>query len=201
MKIEVNYNKNNDGLIPAIIQDINTMKVLMLGYMNKESLEITESTQKVTFFSRSKKRIWTKGEKSGNFLKLVSIKVDCDKDTLLIYAEPYGPTCHKGEDTCWGEENVSKFNFINELEKTIEERKSNPKKVSYISNLFNKGVNQIAQKVGEEAVETVIEAVSDRENLFMEEAADLFFHYLILLNSKGKSLKKIGDILEERKHK
>ena len=196
---KADFNKDPNGLLPAIIQDVQTQKVLMLGYMNEEALKITQSTGKVTFYSRSKQRLWTKGEESGNFLIFNSFKVDCDLDALLVYANPTGPTCHKGTDTCWEEENTSEFSFIGELENVIEKRRSHPQKDSYVSSLFDKGVDKIAQKVGEEAIETVIEAIADREDLFMEEAADLFFHFLILLKSKGKSLKDIGDVLEKRK--
>jgi len=194
-----NFNKDPNGLLPAIVQDVQTLKVLMLGYMNEEALEKTQSSGKVTFFSRSKQRLWTKGEESGNFLNFKSVKVDCDQDTLLIYAIPDGPTCHKGEDTCWEEDNVVGFSFISALENVIQKRKSQPQQGSYVSHLFEKGVDKIAQKVGEEAIETVIEAVANRDDLFMEEAADLFFHFLILLSSKGKSFKDIGGILEKRK--
>lgn len=194
-----NFNKNNDGLLPAIVQDAQTLKVLMLGYMNQEALEKTQSFGKVTFFSRSKQRLWTKGEESGNFLKLVSVKVDCDQDTLLITASPEGPTCHQGTDTCWGEDNASGLSYVKELEAVIEDRQKNPSKESYVSSLFDKGIHKIAQKVGEESVETVIEAIADNEPLFMEEAADLFFHYLILLKFKGKRLEDVLAILEERK--
>ena len=194
-----NFNKNNNGLLPAIVQDEQTLKVLMLGYMNQEALEKTKSSGKVTFFSRSKQRLWTKGETSGNYLKLVSIKIDCDQDAILIKAFPNGPTCHLGNDTCWGEDNTSGLNLVRELEAIIEDRKKNPLKKSYISSLFDKGIHKIAQKVGEESFETVIEAIANNEQLFMEEAADLFFHYLILLKSKGKSLEDVLLILEDRK--
>ncbi len=196
---KADFNKDSNGLLPAIIQDVQTHKVLMLGYMNEEALKITQSTGKVTFYSRSKQRLWTKGEESGNFLTFNSFKVDCDLDALLVFADPTGPTCHTGADTCWEEENTSEFSFIGELENVIEKRKSDPEKDSYVSSLFDKGVDKIAQKVGEEAVETVIEAVAEREDLFMEEAADLFFHYLILLKAKGKSLEDVLLILEDRK--
>ena len=194
-----NFNKNNEGLLPAIVQDAQTRNVLMLGYMNEEALEKTQSSGKVTFFSRSKQRLWTKGEESGNFLLFKSYKVDCDQDTLLVMATPLGPTCHQGTDTCWGEENSNGLAYIKELEAVIEERKNSPSKDSYVSSLFEKGINKIAQKVGEESVETVIEAIANNEPLFMEEAADLFFHYLILLKSKGKSLEDVLGVLEERK--
>ena len=194
-----NFNKNSEGLLPAIVQDAQTLKVLMLGYMNREALEKTQSSGKVTFFSRSKKRLWTKGEESGNFLKFISVKADCDQDTLLVMASPEGPTCHRGTDTCWGEDNLSGLRYIKELESIIEDRKKNPSQESYVSSLFDKGINKIAQKVGEESVETVIEAIADDMPLFMEEAADLFFHYLILLKSKGKSLEDVLAILEHRR--
>lgn len=194
-----NFNKNSEGLLPAIVQDAQTLKVLMLGYMNREALEKTQSSGKVTFFSRSKKRLWTKGEESGNFLKFISVKADCDQDTLLVMASPEGPTCHRGTDTCWGEDNPSGLRYIKELESIIEDRKKNPSQESYVSSLFDKGINKIAQKVGEESVETVIEAIADDMPLFMEEAADLFFHYLILLKSKGKSLEDVLAILEHRR--
>jgi len=193
------FNKNTDGLLPAIIQDAQTQNVLMLGYMNEAALEKTQSTGRVTFYSRSKQRLWTKGEESGNFLEFKSIKVDCDQDTLLVMATPVGPTCHKGTDTCWGEKNTSGLSFVRDLEVIIDDRQQNPSQDSYVSSLFEKGGNKIAQKVGEEAVETVIEAVDGNEALFMEEAADLFFHYLILLKSKGKSLEDILALLKQRK--
>ena len=194
-----NFNKNNNGLLPAIVQDAQTLKVLMLGYMNQEALDKTHSSGKVTFFSRSKQRLWTKGEESGNFLNFISFKLDCDKDALLISARPEGPTCHKGDDTCWGEDNMLGITYLRELEAIIEDRQKNPSKDSYITSLFAKGINKIAQKVGEESVETIIEAIEENEELFMEEAADLFFHYLILLRSMGKSLEDVLTILEERK--
>ena len=194
-----NFNKNNNGLLPAIVQDEQTLKVLMLGYMNQEALKKTQSSGKVTFFSRSKQRLWTKGETSGNFLKLVSIKIDCDQDAILIKAFPNGPTCHLGNDTCWGEDNLSGLSLVRELEAVIEDRKKNPLEKSYVSSLFDKGIHKIAQKVGEESFEMVIEAIANNEELFMEEAADLFFHYLILLKSKGKSLEDVLLILEDRK--
>lgn len=194
-----NFNKYSDGLLPAIIQDAQTLKVLMLGYMNIEALEKTKSSGKVTFYSRSKQRLWTKGEESGNFLNFISLKIDCDQDTLLIKVSPEGPTCHQGTDTCWGEDNASGLSFVRELEAVIKDRQKNPSKESYISSLFDEGVHKIAQKVGEESVETIIEAVADNEQLFMEEAADLFFHYLILLKSKDKSFDDILSVLNSRK--
>ena len=196
---KADFNKNPDGLLPAIVQDSKTQKILMLGYMNAKSLEITQNSGKVTFYSRSKKRIWTKGEESGNFLYLVDIAIDCDLDTFLIKVNPEGPTCHKGTDTCWDEENTLNLGFISELQKNIKERELNPKEKSYVSNLFQKGIKKIAQKVGEEAVETIIEAMNKEEKLFEEEAADLFFHYLILLRAKNKSLEDIVQVLEKRK--
>ena len=194
-----NFNKNNNGLLPAIVQDEQTLKVLMLGYMNQEALERTQSSGKVTFFSRSKQRLWTKGETSGNFLKLVSIMIDCDQDAILIKAFPIGPTCHLGNDTCWGEVNTSGLSLVRELEAVIEDRKKNPLEKSYISSLFDKGIHKIAQKVGEESFEMIIEAIANNEQLFMEESADLFFHYLVLLKSKGKSLEDVLLILKDRK--
>lgn len=187
------------GLIPAIIQDAETKNVLMLGYMNEESLQKTIETQKVTFFSRSKQRLWTKGEESGNFLELVSIKNDCDGDTLLIQAKPVGPTCHTGADTCWQEPNSDNYGFISELEATIKSRRENSdSEKSYVASLFEKGINKIAQKVGEEAVEVVIEAKDDNDELFLSESADLLFHYLILLQAKGFQLNDVVEVLKGR---
>lgn len=191
--------KSAHGLIPAIIQDSQTKNVLMLGYMNEESLQKTIETKKVTFFSRSKQRLWTKGEESGNFLHLVSIKNDCDGDTLLIQARPEGPTCHTGADNCWQEPNIQEYGFISTLEKTIKSRRENAdSEKSYVASLFEKGINKIAQKVGEEAVEVVIEAKDQNDQLFLEESADLFFHYLILLQAKGFQLQDIVNVLESR---
>ncbi len=186
------------GLIPAIVQDSNTGKVLMLGYMNREALETTRKIGRVTFFSRSKQRLWTKGEESGNFLELVSIREDCDQDALLVKAIPHGPTCHKGTDTCWGEENSDQFGFLTALESVIRDRRKNAPENSYVSSLFSKGINKIAQKVGEEAVELVIESKDDSEELFLNESADLLFHYLILLQAKGYALSDVVDILKQR---
>ncbi|WKL49071.1 bifunctional phosphoribosyl-AMP cyclohydrolase/phosphoribosyl-ATP diphosphatase HisIE [Flavobacterium pectinovorum] len=191
--------KSSHGLIPAIIQDSETKNVLMLGYMNEESIQKTIETQKVTFFSRSKQRLWTKGEESGNFLNLVSIKNDCDGDTLLIQAKPVGPTCHTGADTCWQEENKENYGFISDLENTIKIRRENAdSEKSYVASLFEKGINKIAQKVGEEAVEVVIEAKDDNDDLFLSESADLLFHYLILLQAKGFQLNDVVDVLKKR---
>jgi phosphoribosyl-ATP pyrophosphohydrolase/phosphoribosyl-AMP cyclohydrolase len=197
--MEVAFDKNKDGLVPAIIQDHTTKNVLMLGYMNEEALNKTMATGKVTFYSRSKKRIWQKGEESGNFLNLVNVEIDCDHDTLLISANPVGPTCHKGSDTCWNKDNVQNFGFLTRLEAIISDRKENDSnEKSYVSSLFKSGINKIAQKVGEEAVETIIEAKDDNEKLFLEESADLLFHYLILLQAKGHLLKDVVDILKSR---
>lgn len=197
--VEIDFSKDKDGLVPAIIQDAQTKNVLMLGYMNQEAYQRTLETKKVTFFSRSRKKLWTKGEESGNFLNLVDIKVDCDQDTLLVMAEPMGPTCHTGTDTCWGEENDEIPGFLGELEKVISNRKADPENQdSYVASLFRNGINKIAQKVGEEAVEVVIEAKDDNDELFLNESADLLFHYLILLQSKGYSLNDVVKILKER---
>ncbi|MFH7015690.1 bifunctional phosphoribosyl-AMP cyclohydrolase/phosphoribosyl-ATP diphosphatase HisIE [Flavobacterium sp. FlaQc-47] len=197
--MNVDFTKNADGLIPAIIQDSETKNVLMLGYMNEESLQKTVETQKVTFFSRSKQRLWTKGEESGNFLNLVDIKNDCDGDTLLIQAKPVGPTCHTGADTCWQEENKENYGFLSNLENTIKVRRENAdSEKSYVASLFEKGINKIAQKVGEEAVEVVIEAKDDNDDLFLSESADLLFHYLILLQAKGFQLNDVVDVLKKR---
>jgi phosphoribosyl-AMP cyclohydrolase / phosphoribosyl-ATP pyrophosphohydrolase len=186
------------GLVPAVIQDVDTNVVLMLGYMNQEALDKTLETKQVTFFSRTKKRLWTKGETSGNFMLVRSITVDCDNDTLLVKARPIGPVCHTGDDTCFGETNKSKTLFINHLRNIIKERKNNPSDQSYTASLFAKGINKIAQKVGEEAVEIVIEAKDDNKELFMGEAADLLFHYLVLLEAKGYELDEVMDVLIER---
>jgi phosphoribosyl-ATP pyrophosphohydrolase/phosphoribosyl-AMP cyclohydrolase len=196
----INYSKYPDNLVPAIIQDANTKTVLMLGFMNEAAVEKTKELQKVTFFSRSKNRLWTKGEESGNFLQLQDIKVDCDNDTLLISATPVGPVCHTGTDTCWGEKNTND-NFLLELEAVISDRKNNPTDKSYTSSLFAKGINKIAQKVGEEAVEIVIEAKDTNDELFLNEGADLLFHYLILLQAKGFKLQDVIAILKLRHSK
>ncbi len=197
--MNIDFNKNQDGLVPAIIQDAITSKVLMLGYMNKEAYTKTVETGKVTFFSRTKSRLWTKGEESGNFLNLVSIKNDCDEDSLLIKVNPVGPTCHKGTDTCWEETNEQSFGFLSELENVIKSRRENAdSKSSYVASLFEKGINKIAQKVGEEAVEIVIEAKDNNDELFLNEGADLLFHYLILLQAKGYALNDVVKVLEGR---
>ncbi|MBO0323272.1 bifunctional phosphoribosyl-AMP cyclohydrolase/phosphoribosyl-ATP diphosphatase HisIE [Muricauda sp. CAU 1633] len=197
--MKIDFNKNPDGLVPVIIQDAQTKNVLMLGYMNQEALDVTKETKKVTFFSRTKQRLWTKGEESGNFLNLVDIKIDCDNDTLLVTVNPVGPTCHKGTDTCWAQENVQGYGFLSDLEDIITSRKNDPENPdSYVASLFRKGINKIAQKVGEEAVETVIEAKDDNEGLFLNESADLLFHYLILLQAKGYKLDDIAQVLQKR---
>ncbi len=197
--MKIDFTKYSDGLVPAIIQDNITNKVLMLGYMDEEAFLKTNQSKKITFFSRSKQRLWTKGEESGNFLELVSIFVDCDNDAILIKANPKGPVCHKGTDTCWAEENVSNFGFISELENIIADRKSNREnEASYISSLFRSGINKIAQKVGEEAVEVVIEAKDENDDLFLNESADLLFHYLILLQAKGFTLTDVEKLLRQR---
>lgn len=195
----IDFNKNSDGLVPAIIQDATTKNVLMLGYMNQEAYDKTIESNQVTFFSRTKNRLWTKGEESGHFLNVVSVQNDCDQDTLLIQVNPVGPTCHKGTDTCWGEKNDATFGFLSELETVIKNRREagNSEK-SYVASLFEKGINKIAQKVGEEAVEVVIEAKDDNDELFVNESADLLFHYLILLQAKGFTLKDIVKVLENR---
>ncbi|UCE93929.1 MAG: bifunctional phosphoribosyl-AMP cyclohydrolase/phosphoribosyl-ATP diphosphatase HisIE [Flavobacteriaceae bacterium] len=195
--MKIDFDKNT-GLVPAIVQDSRTKNVLMLGYMNQEAFDKTMETKKVTFFSRSKQRLWTKGEESGNFLHLVGIRNDCDQDTLLVSVKPEGPTCHKGTDTCWGESNTPQFGFLGTLENVIKSRRENPSEKSYVASLFKKGINKIAQKVGEEAVEVVIESKDNDEKLFLDESADLLFHYLILLQAKGYTLKDIEQVLINR---
>jgi phosphoribosyl-ATP pyrophosphohydrolase/phosphoribosyl-AMP cyclohydrolase len=198
--MNINFSKSPDGLVPAIIQDNVTSKVLMLGYMNQEAIDKTISTGLVTFFSRSKNRLWTKGEESGNFLHYISVSLDCDQDSLLIKANPAGPVCHTGADTCWNELNTSE-NFLLDLEKIIESRKLGTDEKSYVKSLFNKGINSIAQKVGEEAVELVIEAKDNDDDKFINEAADLIFHFLILLNIKNFTLQQVIDVLQKRHKK
>jgi phosphoribosyl-ATP pyrophosphohydrolase/phosphoribosyl-AMP cyclohydrolase len=197
MIMDIDFKKYSDGLVPAIVQDSDTQKVLMLGFMNEAALQQTMREGKVTFYSRSKKRLWTKGEESGNFLELRSVAADCDHDTLLIKAHPLGPVCHTGADTCWSEENHND-NFLLYLEDIIALRKKALPEESYVASLFAKGINKVAQKVGEEAVEMVIEAKDDNETLFLNEAADLLFHYLILLHAKGYRLKDVTGVLQER---
>ena len=198
-KMNISFNKNNDGLVPAIIQDATTKNVLMLGYMNEEALKKTQDTKLVTFFSRTKNRLWTKGEESGNVLNLVDVKLDCDNDTLLITVNPKGPTCHTGSDTCWNEANTESYGFLTKLENTIQSRVEvgNTEK-SYVASLFAKGINKVAQKVGEEAVEVVIEAKDNNDDLFLNESADLLFHYLMLLQAKGFKLEDVVKVLKER---
>ena len=196
-KMNIDFQKSG-GLVPAIIQDELTSKVLMLGYMNEESLTKTQETGLVTFFSRSKNRLWTKGEESGNFLKLVSIKSDCDNDTLLVKVNPVGPVCHTGTDTCWGESNEGDITFLKYLQDFITVRFNEMPEGSYTTSLFKKGVNRMAQKVGEEAVETVIEATNGTEEGFIYEASDLMYHLIVLLTSKGYSLDDLAHELKKR---
>lgn len=196
--MQINYNKYPDGLVPAIVQDAVTGTVLMLGFMNNEALQKTREAGKVTFFSRSKNRLWTKGEESGNFLEFVDVAVDCDNDTLLIKARPTGPVCHTGTDTCWGERNDGSESFLAYLEHIIAQRKAGSDENSYVKKMFDKGLNKIAQKVGEEAVELVIEAKDENDELFLGEAADLLFHYLLLLNAKGHNLRDVISLLRQR---
>lgn len=197
---KIDFDKG-DGLVPAIIQDYYTSKVLMLGYMNRKSLELSLESGFVTFWSRSKKRIWQKGEESGHTLNLVDISQDCDNDTLLVQAKPSGSVCHTGTDTCWGFDNKPNAMFLNRLEAVIIDRKENPSDQSYTSSLFAKGMNKVAQKVGEEAVELVIEAKDNNADLFLNEAADLLYHYLILLIFKGFSINDVIRVLENRSKK
>lgn len=197
--MNIDFNKNTDGLVPAIVQDASTKNVLMLGFMNQEAFQKTKASGLVTFFSRTKNRLWTKGEESGNVLNLVDMKLDCDKDTLLVSVIPKGPTCHKGSETCWNEDNNQSFGFISKLEDTISSRIENADtQKSYVASLFAKGINKVAQKVGEEAVEVVIEAKDNNDDLFLEESADLLFHYLMLLQAKGYKLNSVVDVLKGR---
>lgn len=195
--MNVDFAKYADGLVPAVVQDFTTQKVLMLGFMNAEALKKTEETGLVTFYSRSKNRLWTKGEESGNHLQLRQMLVDCDKDSLLIKAEPKGPVCHTGADTCWSERN-HKDDFLLYLEDIIKLRRTSSDETSYVKNLFEKGINKIAQKVGEEAVELVIEAKDVNQALFLGEAADLLFHYIVLLQAKNCSLADVIQVLKDR---
>lgn len=195
---QIDFAKGN-GLVPAVVQDSSTRKVLMVGYMNEQALAVTKQTGKVTFWSRSKDRLWTKGETSGNYLNLRSIEVDCDSDCLLVYADPVGPTCHTGADTCFQEKNdKDSVLFLQELYDVISERRDNPSDASYTSSLFAKGINKIAQKVGEEAVELVIEAKDENDDLFKNEAADLIYHLLVLLKAKNFTPGDIIAVLKER---
>ena len=197
--MNIDFAKYSDGLVPAIVQDSSTGVVLMLGFMNPEALDTTKTTGRVTFFSRSKQRLWTKGETSGNFLDLVSITADCDADTLLIRARPNGPVCHTGSATCFGESSAGSIDFLHELEAVIEQRRDDLAEGSYVSKLYSKGINKIAQKVGEEAVETVIAAKDDDIEAFRNEAADLLFHFLILLQARDTRLEDIVTVLRERR--
>jgi phosphoribosyl-ATP pyrophosphohydrolase/phosphoribosyl-AMP cyclohydrolase len=198
--VQIDFKKHPDGLVPAIVQDDVTLKGLMMGYMNEESLQQTLRSGFVTFYSRSRQRLWTKGEESGNLLDLKSLSVDCDGDTILVKVHPRGPVCHTGADTCWNEVNHS-GDFLTYLEEIIELRKRSDDEQSYVRSLFGKGQAKIAQKVGEEAVELVIESMRHEPDLFVNEAADLLFHYLILLNSKGYKLQDIREILKQRHSK
>ena len=205
--MKIDFEKYADGLVPAVVQDAATGKVLMLGFMNAEAFAITETTKKVTFFSRSRRKLWTKGETSGNFLNVEKILLDCDADTILIKAKPAGVVCHTGADTCFGEENLpataqsgkENENFLFELEAIIKDRKENPSEDSYTTKLFAKGINKIAQKVGEEAVELVIEAKDDNADLLKNEAADLLYHFLVLLAAKNVGLNEVLETLKQRK--
>lgn len=197
--MNLDFSKYADGLVPAIVQDVDSGAVLMLGFMNADALEKTLSTRQVTFYSRSKRRLWTKGESSGNFLLLASITADCDLDTLLIRSKATGPVCHTGAFTCFGETQEKPHDFLSELESVIEQRRSDRIDVSYVSQLAEKGLNKIAQKVGEEAVETVIAAMENDIEAFKNEAADLLFHYLMLLQAKGIKLNDVVDVLKDRR--
>jgi len=196
----IDFKKYTDGLVPAIVQDANTNRVLMLGFMNEEALKETRKSGKVTFYSRSQQKLWTKGETSGNFLFLKNILVDCDNDTLLIKVNPQGPTCHKGTDTCFNEVNNEEFS-LQYLENVITSRREESPEVSYTRRLFDKGINKIAQKVGEEAVELIIEAKDNNDELFINEAADLMYHYIVLLQAKGFCLDDVVSVLKERHKK
>ncbi len=197
--MNIDFSKYADGLVPAIVQDATTKNILMLGFMNQAAVDATLSLQKVTFFSRSKNRLWTKGEESGNHLNYINMALDCDKDTLLIQANPVGPVCHTGSDTCWGDKNkLNELGFIANLEDVIEQRRTAAPETSYVASLFAKGINKIAQKVGEEAVEVVIESKDQNDDLFLEESADLLFHYLMLLQAKGFKMVDVVKILEKR---
>lgn len=195
--MKIDFEKGN-GLVPAIVQDDITGKVLMLGYMNEEAFQKTKQEKKVTFFSRTKNRLWTKGETSNNFLMVKSLMIDCDNDTVLIKANPQGPTCHTGTDTCWGENNLGRASFLNHIENVIDDRMKNPSESSYTTSLFKKGLNKIAQKVGEEAVEVVIEAKDDNKELFLNESADLLFHLIVLIKAKNYTLDEVINVLEDR---
>jgi phosphoribosyl-AMP cyclohydrolase / phosphoribosyl-ATP pyrophosphohydrolase len=195
MNTKIDFSKL-DGLVPCVIQDATTNRVLMVGFMNEEAYQKTIAEKRVTFYSRTKKRLWTKGETTGHFLNLVDVLIDCDQDTLLIKANPVGPTCHTGADTCFNEDN--KQWTLEALERLIQDRKANPKKGSYTNTLLDSGINKVAQKVGEEAVELIIEAKDDNKDLFLGEAADLMYHYLVLLAAKGYSLQDVLAVLKQR---
>jgi phosphoribosyl-AMP cyclohydrolase / phosphoribosyl-ATP pyrophosphohydrolase len=192
---DINFKKMN-GLVPCIVQDAKTKTVLMLGFMNEEAVTKTVQEKRVTFFSRSKQRLWTKGETSGNFLGLVDMKLDCDQDSILVYVNPKGATCHTGTDTCFRETNS--IEGITFLENIIADRKKNPKSGSYTNSLFNSGINKMAQKLGEEAVELVIEAKDDNKDLFLGESADLMYHFLVLLVAKGYTMNEVTAVLKQR---
>ena len=196
--MKIDFNKSTDGLVPVIIQNYLNNQVLMLGYMNQEAFDKTQEIGKVTFYSRSKNRLWTKGEESGNFLEVKSIAIDCDNDTILIKAKPFGPTCHTGSTTCFKEEN--NHGFMYELEQTISDRIDSDDPESYTNKLYKRGINKVAQKVGEEAVEIVIEAKDNNDDLFLGEAADLMYHYLILLKAKGFKLEDVENVLKSREN-
>ncbi|WP_203295703.1 bifunctional phosphoribosyl-AMP cyclohydrolase/phosphoribosyl-ATP diphosphatase HisIE [Luteirhabdus pelagi] len=197
--MELQFDKYEDGLIPAIVQDAQTKTVLMLGFMNEEAIRKTKESNQVTFYSRSKKRLWTKGETSDNYLNLVSMEADCDQDALLVTVTPDGPVCHKGTDTCWGKSNEPSFSFLDDLAKVLKERKENPEQEkSYVASIYKKGINAIAQKVGEEAVEVVIEAKDENDLAFLNESADLLFHFMVLLEAKGLGIKDVADTLRAR---
>lgn len=199
MKIDkIDFSKY-DGLIPCVVQDAKTQRVLMVGFMNEEAYEKTRQDNKVTFFSRTKQRLWTKGETSGNFLEVVDIKIDCDNDTLLIKSNPAGPVCHTGADTCFNE--VNDHWDLSSLEAIVDDRKNNPQNGSYTTTLFEAGINKIAQKVGEEAVELIIESKDQNKSLFLNEAADLMYHYLVLLKAKDCSMSDVLDVLKKRHKK
>ncbi len=198
---QIDYSKDITRLIPAIIQDDETLQVLMLGYMNSEAIQQTIKIGKVTFFSRSKQRLWTKGEESGNFLNLKDIRLDCDCDSLLIKANPQGPTCHKGDDTCWNEKNKITYGFISQLEDIIKSRLIEKPQESYISSLAQKGINSIAQKLGEEASETIIASISESDDQLINESADLLFHLLILLKKRDLNFQDIDSVLKKRHNK
>jgi phosphoribosyl-ATP pyrophosphohydrolase/phosphoribosyl-AMP cyclohydrolase len=199
MDTKLDFSKNSDGLLPAVVQDHQTMDVLMLGYMNVAAWEKTQAEGRVTFFSRSKNRLWTKGEESGNFLDVIELKTDCDRDTVLIKAKPHGPVCHTGSETCFGDKENGKTDFLKSLESVIAQRKEAANaSESYVASLFNSGIQKIAQKVGEEAVELVLEAKDGKDEDFLNEAADLLFHYLVLLQARNRTLEDVNSILQKR---